>query len=75
MVINSNLSRLVLVPGVALAGWAGGANLLLGVANSMLQEVDEVRRAKLSKPGKRLGSGIDRLVQNLLGDPIQGQSS
>jgi hypothetical protein len=30
--------------------------------------VYEIGRAKLAKASKRFGSGIDRLVENLLGD-------
>lgn len=40
------------------------------VSDGMLQQVDEIRRTKLSKTGKRFGSGVNRLVENLLGDSI-----
>lgn len=40
------------------------------VPDGVLQQVDEIRRTKLSKTGKRFGSGVNRLVENLLGDSI-----
>ena len=50
--------------------WQVGASYrLVRGSQRLLEEVDEVRRAQLTEGDKRLGTGIDRLVRDLLGDP------
>lgn len=39
------------------------------VSDGVLEQVDEIGWAELSKPGERLGSRINRLEKKLLGDP------
>ena len=49
--------------------YKGPTHLLSCVAHALLQEMNQVRRPKLPQRDKRLGSGINRLVEDLLGDP------
>lgn len=47
------------------------ADLAVCIAQILLKEVGEVRRAKLAQGDERFGAGVDRLVELLLGDPVK----
>lgn len=78
MVINTILmksvhrSAIVVVPCMNGVGETG-TYVLSGVFQGLLDKVYEIWRAKLPERVQRLGTGVNRFVENLLGDPLRIQ--
>lgn len=71
MMIISDLNRRQSQSLVVAAG--GRQSYMFDCISLLLEQMHKIRRPKLSESKQRLGTGFDRLVENLLRDPTKGQ--